>query len=132
MFCPKCEGALELREGEGHIGFTCTGCKGMWLPDKFLSSLQHYYEFSPADFSAALETGNPKPTHHPCPTCTKPLNVSTLEAIDLEWCRSCGGIWFDQNELSTLITRYREPGKGEAVKSIAEELLIALGTALGN
>ena len=37
-----------------------------------------------------------------CPACSSPLVVVEREDIELDWCVSCGGLWFDEGELELL------------------------------
>ena len=34
-----------------------------------------------------------------CPECSKPLHPASYAGIQLDRCRSCGGIWFDAGEI---------------------------------
>lgn len=37
-----------------------------------------------------------------CPTCKIPLVVVEREAIELDWCVECRGLWFDEGEMVLL------------------------------
>lgn len=37
-----------------------------------------------------------------CPACAQPLVVVEREGIELDWCLSCRGLWFDEGELEIL------------------------------
>lgn len=37
-----------------------------------------------------------------CPVCESPLVVVEREEIELDWCISCLGLWFDEGELELL------------------------------
>jgi Zn-finger nucleic acid-binding protein len=37
-----------------------------------------------------------------CPACRKPLVVVERESIEVDWCPSCHGVWFDAGELELL------------------------------
>jgi len=115
MNCPKCEGTLHINEGEGHIGFVCNSCEGIWLSKKYITSLKHNYNFKPEEFALKLSKES-KETLHICPSCNINLNKSTVNNIELEWCNSCGGVWFDKNELNSLTTLYaKETTTGEKI-----------------
>lgn len=34
-----------------------------------------------------------------CPRCTQSLHAQPFGSIELDWCRRCGGLWFDRSEL---------------------------------
>ncbi len=124
MNCPKCEGTLKLEEGEGHIGFVCEKCNGMWLSNKYIETIKHSYNFEPTKFIKTLSEKYTY-TEHSCPTCKTSLNQSTFNNMQLEWCQTCNGVWFDQNELNTLVSNYKkEETVGE--KAIVGIELLAL------
>jgi len=37
-----------------------------------------------------------------CPACRTELVVVEREAIEVDWCLECGGLWFDEGELELL------------------------------
>ena len=107
MYCPKCEGTLNINEREGHIGFVCEKCNGMWLSRKYVESIKHNYNFEPSYFIKALSQKQTS-TEFKCPSCNTNLHHSTYKNIELEWCSSCNGVWFDNNELNTLVAHYKK------------------------
>ncbi len=39
-----------------------------------------------------------------CPKCQDtPLKATTVRGVELDQCPSCRGLWFDENELTTLV-----------------------------
>lgn len=105
MKCPKCNLALTLNDVEGHIGFTCAECEGVWLPSNYLRSLKHLYEFNEESFRLSLEKHRAETSSkRVCPSCTQTLELSTTNKIELDWCNLCGGVWFDRQELTRLVT----------------------------
>lgn len=114
--CPKCIAPLVLKEAEGHIGFRCAQCDGLWLPGKYLASLQHIYTFNADDFRTHLAgTRTPAPQAAPCPSCGQYLAVSRLKDIELDWCERCGGVWFDKSELTRLVTYQHQLTRGQKI-----------------
>ena len=122
MNCPKCEGVLKLEEGEGHIGYVCEKCKGMWLSNKYIETIKHNYQFEPAKF---INTLSEKyiPTELSCPTCKTNLNNSSFNKIELDWCHTCNGVWFDKNELDTLTKLYKKEETAGEKMFIGVEIL---------
>lgn len=105
MLCPYCNVSLAIEEAEGHIGFVCEKCQGIWLPHKYLISLRHNYIFEPQSLLAELASCRAKtPRGGDCPSCGKALDSSRVKGIELEWCERCNGVWFDQHELTKLVT----------------------------
>lgn len=37
-----------------------------------------------------------------CPVCQRPMETATHQAVRLDACRSCKGVWFDHSELASL------------------------------
>lgn len=107
MNCPKCNGILSAKESEGHIGFVCEICNGMWIPNKYIESLKHNYIFDPANFIETLSESYTE-TEHTCPSCNTNLHHSIFKEIELEWCKSCNGVWFDKNELNSLVELHKK------------------------
>ncbi len=132
MNCPRCDEKLLLKEGEGHIGLTCNLCGGIWLSGGYLSSLKYENDFNPDDFIKSLQSSNPKETNLLCPGCGKKLNSSLINSIDTKWCHSCEGVWFDKNELGTLVTKYKEQNKGDVIASGVGDLLFIVGMLISN
>lgn len=105
MHCPHCNCPLTISESEGHIGFACESCKGLWLPQKYIESLKCSYSFSAESFFANLlneKAAVPSDSH--CPMCNAPLTCSTVKETELDWCQRCHGVWFDRSELTKLVT----------------------------
>lgn len=92
VVCPGCNSAMQVWHlGEIEID-RCTFCGGIW--------------FDRDELGAALEKG-PLPAPGPdgkrsCPHCEAPLGRLEVEGVTLDGCRSCGGTYFDQDELDRL------------------------------
>ena len=43
-----------------------------------------------------------------CPKCGNEMKVEQLEGIEIERCSVCGGMFFEHNELQTLLMRKQE------------------------
>lgn len=49
-----------------------------------------------------------------CPRCHDPIaSVDTDEGVTLEFCRGCGGVWFDADELGSFMSWKAEPPRQE-------------------
>jgi len=132
MNCPRCNKKLLLKEGEGHIGLTCNLCGGIWLSGKYLLSLKYENDFNLDNFMKSLQSSNPREINLPCPGCGKKLYSSLTNGIEIEWCRLCDGVWFDKNELSTLVTKYKESSKGDVIASGIGDLFFIVGMLISN
>lgn len=43
-----------------------------------------------------------------CPDCNMPLQITTREGVEIDYCVRCRGVWLDQGELEKLIERSRD------------------------
>jgi Zn-finger nucleic acid-binding protein len=41
-----------------------------------------------------------------CPHCSKNLNVSHRQGVEIDTCPQCRGVWLDRGELDKIIDRY--------------------------
>ena len=133
MKCPKCESKLTLRENEGHVGYTCSSCKGIWLPLRYLQTLEHTYSFKVNEFISNLESAKQESTDYVCPSCSHNLEKSLKNNVTLEYCAKCSGIWFDKNELGELITNQKSSSiTGSVVAEGAADILLIIGSFLSS
>ena len=105
MNCPKCDGSLNIKEHEGHVGFHCNSCHGILLSKKYLLSLELTYKFSASEFISSLSSQQSCVTAYKCIECTDHLHEITIDGFEIDFCKSCNGVWFDKSELSGLITK---------------------------
>ena len=47
-----------------------------------------------------------------CPKCATSLESKTLETIPVDQCPTCHGIWFDEQELQSVLTRSHDLSSG--------------------
>ena len=96
--CPKCGSGLRPRDETTR---SCVACGGIWI-----TKATYADALADAGGTVALLDELDRvctPTTYACPTC----KVTTLEAshakgVELDWCRTCGGIYFDLGELETV------------------------------
>ncbi len=131
MTCPKCGTPTvhDFNTSEGVVLDMCDRCKGVWF-DK--GEIARYAELSSdlPDAEQALKSARPTP--YKCPKCSEGLVEIEYSAIELpsgkllvEYCKACGGFWFDGGEvgkLETLSTLVESPASrlGRAVKEMEE------------
>lgn len=120
MKCPKCGIKLNLMEREGHIGFCCAQCSGIFLTGLYISTLQFKQENSVFLFYKKLDAGITKDSRCKCPSCEKQMPVTIYRNTELDFCYHCKSIWFDYNELCSTITAHRSPHVGEKEYSKTE------------
>ena len=53
-----------------------------------------------------------------CPGCRRPMIVVERERIELDYCPTCPGLWFDAGELDLLAEKYGLSGKEHDVSAL--------------
>lgn len=123
MKCPEDQSALQVGTTEGHAGYVCAACEGTWLPSKYVASLAHDRNFDPNLFFSVLAEHAQADSHLVCPHDGAPLACARVSDIELEWCRTCRGVWFNAGELQRLLAHHpqerEDPCSGAAVASDA-------------
>jgi Zn-dependent protease with chaperone function/Zn-finger nucleic acid-binding protein len=105
MNCPACQ--HELQQGinrQGKIIDYCESCQGMWLDRGEIFC----YAKQPALMATHLSNDllDASSGERLCPRCTKTMEVGGFvkKELQIDRCRSCGGIWLDSGELQTIKT----------------------------
>ena len=93
--CPKCGSGLKPRDDSTS---TCISCGGIWI-----TKATYADALADAGGTGALLDELDRvctPTAFACPTCkVSNLEASHAKGVELDWCRTCGGIYFDLGEL---------------------------------
>lgn len=105
--CPHGEHDLSIRDVEGHVGYACGECRGAWLPRSYLQSIGLEHHFSVERFESLLLAQATSPADLSCPKHCGALQRSQIKGIDLDWCPTCHGVWFDHGEIAKLLAQYR-------------------------
>jgi len=128
LHCPRDNKQMVIREAEGHIGHVCPACKGVWLPYKFLRSIQLSHQYSAELFLEELKNGQPCHSTLQCPERCGILGCSkTLQGITLDVCQDCGGVWFDRDELKDMLRTFpKYPEPPGMAKQVAADIGLGL------
>jgi Zn-finger nucleic acid-binding protein len=100
--CPQDQAPTELAANEGRVAWRCTACEGMWLPGVEVDAFARERSLDVAQFRAKLADGRLGDAPFACPG-GHPLVRSEYRALELDWCPTCEGIWFDPGELRRLL-----------------------------
>lgn len=126
--CPHDAGTLTIRQAEGHIGYVCESCKGVWLPKRYLETIKYSHEYSAEYFLASLRAQQSIRTNLRCPQDCGSLESSESHQIRLESCGACNGVWFDRSELSLLLEQFNKyrasSGYGETAAAEGAALVL--------
>jgi Zn-finger nucleic acid-binding protein len=101
--CPRC-GTPLVQAGAAR---GCEACRGVWLTVEDVRDMASSMQSPPApvELGGNLEARSPLP----CPDCTEPMEPLSVFGISLDVCKKRHGIWFDANELASLLFRAARP-----------------------
>jgi uncharacterized protein len=104
MNCPKCRSGLHEITFEGVTVDFCSACKGMWCDHDELAFMAELPEDVPQlkDVQATA-----RQTEYPCPRCgsaflLEEMRFTPAEALLIDLCPQCQGIWLDHGEFRKL------------------------------
>jgi len=102
MKCPRCIEKMEPVEIAGNDAWSCIYCLGHWVEYETLETIIN-------KLNSEQETRIPPklsnidslvPGKRKCPSCTDSvLHLLKSEEIELDVCKSCNGLFFDDGEL---------------------------------
>jgi Zn-finger nucleic acid-binding protein len=110
MKCPDDRTALLVHSAEDRTGWKCTTCSGIWLPNSFIQSLEADHPQLLESFKVGNEFRRPDSSRRTCPEGHGVLQTVESKGVELDWCISCGGYWFDNGELAKIQAATRNNG----------------------
>ena len=101
--CPRC-GTPLVQAGAAR---GCEACRGVWMTVEDVRDMASSMQTPPApvELSGAEEN---RPAL-PCPDCSELMETLLAFGVSLDVCKKRHGIWFDANELGTLLLRVAKP-----------------------
>jgi Zn-finger nucleic acid-binding protein len=125
--CPNHQTPLQQVTAEGHTGLRCGVCGGLWLPYSFINSLRYDRQFDPDEFKRHLIADQSGSSGKVCPDNCGPLHVTRVRDVELDWCPTCHGAWFDANELARMLEHHPPDGPRHSFgRELAGGILIEL------
>jgi len=134
MKCPACHGELREMEAGGIIVDVCQGgCGGAWF-DHF--ELRKFDEPHEAEGESLLDVARDaavvvdRSVRRGCPACPGVVMMrhpfSPCDAVEIDECPNCGGIWLDAGELASIRARFStQQERAEAAKAWLDRTLDA-------
>ena len=104
MDCPNCSSDYTLALAEENKGSACSQCGGVWISAETLTSLGKAHNYDPNILEIHLSEEKTLNESKACPSCRVSLMTSTIADIELDWCKSCNGVWFDRGEYDSVAT----------------------------
>lgn len=129
MYCPRDQLPLSLKESEGVVGKLCHHCRGLFLEAKGVAAFRYNHQ------TDLLNTLDQFPTTGKslinCPCCQNRMNRILIDAIEIDTCSSCKGIWFDADEISKILAKYSPHSKTEEKFFDGAFILEAIANLIG-
>jgi len=118
MICPRCNTSMETRDEDGIRSSVCVQCNGIWIGGAALARLFERDRDAP-HIEEALEAMlgvDYRSSRRYCPACRgRHLKAVMIDDVELDYCVSCKGLYFDQGELEQVF-----PGAfGKSAKTAA-------------
>lgn len=105
MRCPRDSTELTVAVKEGFTAYACETCGGLWIPHRSLEATRHERpRFSWEEMRRELER-TAKPSQLRCVSGCGTLSASVIEAVEVDWCTACQGIWFDPGEARRVLAQ---------------------------
>lgn len=135
MICPKCHKPMDALPGGDAEIIKCGYCFGKWVGGDSLHAFLHDHGDT-SDIEAVFEEIMEldfRPGTRGCPQCPKVrLKQVNFDDIELDYCTSCKGMFFDPGELETVFPATRESTTGGEGSGLAENLVDSIRSWLGS
>ena len=131
MNCPHDNSALAFRSIEGHTGYRCHVCLGIWWPQKYLQAISVSREFSWEVFQSTLAPGSAASSCL-CPHRCGCLHSTRYGELEFLSCPQCAGVWFERGAAGRFLAMHESKTNGGGVGTAiaADATLNALGILL--
>ena len=109
--CPACKEALVVFELDGVEIDRCLRCAGTWLDAGEVDQVARLQGGAPDRLTAAIARADGgKKGGRRCVRCSAKMRVVTLEKTEIDRCPRGHGLWFDRNDIETLVAANKEGG----------------------
>src|SRR2546430_2564408 len=113
--CPACKEAMVVFELDGVEIDRCLRCSGTWLDAGEIDQLARMQGGADDRLGAAIAKADAgKKGERRCLRCSARMRVVLVEGLEIDRCPRGHGLWFDRNEMETLIAAFRG-GDGDAM-----------------
>lgn len=110
MNCPSCSKKLKSSNASGVDTLVCKRCNGLWVSYESMATL-FKVENLELDLRAVIkEAPNKYVSERNCVTCPEQtLKVIDSSGVEIDACELCGGIYFDEHEIKSMLPQAHEP-----------------------
>lgn len=112
MDCIRCHTTMEKSTVLGVVSDTCPSCRGTWLDAGELKMLEDGQRKSYDEMMTEIKEEQTVEQEQIlsviglCPKCQKaPMQLVNYRGVELDYCPSCKGLYFDMGELKEVIRR---------------------------
>ena len=126
MICCGCQTHMTRTTASGAPMYTCLKCHSVWVNGRtFKRLLKEEYRTKLRDVWSAIESeGESNLESRICPDCTKSLfKLRSLE-VELDICKKCSGVFFDEHEIRAAFPKSLESGVGHVGPLLVFEVVI--------
>lgn len=123
--CPRDHAPTERVATEGHLAWRCTQCEGLWLPGLEVDALARERQVDAASLRAKFAQARVGDAGFACPD-GHPLVLTEYRTLELDWCPTCQGLWFDRGELRRLLDLHPNVFNKDNVKPLMAVLGVFL------
>ena len=117
FMCPVCAEPMVVFELEGVEIDRCLGCRGTWLDAGELDQLARLEGIPHGTLTEAIEKADGKRDgKRRCPRCSSKLRIAAVGSIEIDRCPRGHGLWFDPNEMESLIASHASGEEGAAAR----------------
>jgi Zn-finger nucleic acid-binding protein len=119
--CPECKEPMVVFELDGVEIDRCLKCAGTWLDAGEIDQLARLQGGAPDRMSAeiARASGGRKGQRR-CVRCRTRMWLVTLHKVEIDRCPRGHGVWFDKDEMETLIASFQEGDGGAMARFLGE------------
>lgn len=98
--CPRCGTDLI----DAVVGLACVGCRGLWISPADVEEMAINMQMPPGPVDLPLDVDPSRRQPLACPTCREGMDLFLIYQVQIDVCET-HGIWFDANELATVLLR---------------------------
>jgi Zn-finger nucleic acid-binding protein len=128
MNCPVCKKAMIVLELDKVEVDHCIQCGGIWLDSGELQQLFEDQKQADALINSFKTRQGVKENLHICPICEKSMEKAAASSdIIIDRCTRHHGLWFDKNELFTILQRNFFGQENKIMRLLSEMFLKSKG-----
>ena len=116
--CPACKEPMVVFELDGVEIDRCLKCAGTWLD---AGELERLAGGAPDRLAAAIAgAAVARKDDRRCARCSARMDVLKVQNVDIDRCPRGHGLWFDKNEMETLIAAFQAGDGGAMARFLGE------------